>query len=161
MSKVKDPNLATPDATQPHRVLSLHVWIKGLSPMIWRRLLVRDDSTLADLHYALQIAFLWDDSHLNHFHIHGRDYGVYHDGGIFHGASEARLSWFSFRKNEIFLVTVQPRYALADPRGLPAAGLRFLLTGRSLLTFSRRSLSEAEIGVEAGSRGRRTSWREA
>jgi len=103
MSKVKNLRSASLETSTAQRVLSLHVWLKGLSPMIWRRLLVRDDSTLADLHYALQIAFVWDDSHLNHFHIHGRDYGVYHDGGIFYGAGDARLSDFSFRKNEKFL----------------------------------------------------------
>jgi hypothetical protein len=32
-------------------VFRLHVWIRQISPMIWRRLLVRSDSTIADLHY--------------------------------------------------------------------------------------------------------------
>ena len=50
--------------------------------MVWRRLLVHSDSTIADLHYALQIAMGWSDVHLNRFHIHGQDFGVYHDGGI-------------------------------------------------------------------------------
>jgi len=30
-------------------VYRLHVWIGRISPMIWRRLLVRIDSTIADL----------------------------------------------------------------------------------------------------------------
>ena len=63
-------------------VYRLHVWIRQISPMIWRRLLVRSGSTIADLHYTLQIAFGWRDEYLNRFHIHGQDYGVYHDGGI-------------------------------------------------------------------------------
>jgi hypothetical protein len=29
-------------------VYRLHVWIRQISPMIWRRLLVRSDSTIAD-----------------------------------------------------------------------------------------------------------------
>lgn len=37
-------------------VYRLHVWIRQISPMIWRRLLIRSDSTIADLHYTLQIA---------------------------------------------------------------------------------------------------------
>ena len=41
----------------------LHVWIRQISPMIWRRLLVRSDSTIADLHYTLQIAFGGSDTH--------------------------------------------------------------------------------------------------
>ena len=34
----------------------VHVWIRGIHPMLWRRFLVRSDSTLADLHAVLQIA---------------------------------------------------------------------------------------------------------
>jgi hypothetical protein len=60
----------------------LHVWIREISTMIWRRLLVRSDGAIADLHYTLQIAFDWSDNHLNLFHIHGREYGAYHDGGV-------------------------------------------------------------------------------
>ncbi len=86
-------------------VYKLHVWIRQISPMIWRRLLVRSDSTIADLHYTLQIAFDWSDEHLNRFHIHGKDYGVYHDGGIsfWDNADQVRLCDFKFRKNERFL----------------------------------------------------------
>jgi hypothetical protein len=54
-------------------VYRLHVWIGRISPMIWRRLLVRSDSTIADLHYTLQTAFGWSDEHLHRFHIHGQD----------------------------------------------------------------------------------------
>ena len=50
--------------------------------MIWRRILLRSDQTIADLHYTIQIAMGWSDSHLNRFHIHGKDYGVAHEGGI-------------------------------------------------------------------------------
>ena len=61
---------ATPEVYQ------LHVWIRQISPMIWRRLLVRSDSTLAQLHHTLQIAFGWSDLHLHRFRIHGRNYGI-------------------------------------------------------------------------------------
>ena len=64
------------------QVYRLHVWICQISPMIWCRLLVRSDSTIADLHFTLQSAFGWSDEHLNRFQIHGQDYGVYHDGGL-------------------------------------------------------------------------------
>jgi hypothetical protein len=82
----------------------LHVWIRQISPMIWRRLLVRSDSTIADLHYTLQIAFGWSDAHLNLFHIHGQDYGVYHDGGTCFSThpDQVRLGDFQFRINERF-----------------------------------------------------------
>jgi hypothetical protein len=62
-------------------IYQLHVWIRRISPMIWRRLLVRSDSTLAQLHDILQIAFGWTDAHLHRFRIHGRDYGLSRVGG--------------------------------------------------------------------------------
>jgi hypothetical protein len=85
-------------------VFRLHAWIRQISPMIWRRLQVRSDSTIADLHNALQIAFGWSDAHLNQFHIHGQDYGVYHDGGVSFSThpNQVRLCDFQFRINERF-----------------------------------------------------------
>lgn len=67
---------ATPEVYQ------IHVWIRHISPMIWRRLLMRADSTLVNLHDAIQIAFGWSDFHLHRFRIHGRDYGVNRVGGL-------------------------------------------------------------------------------
>src|SRR5438270_3309030 len=63
-------------------VYQLRVVLRGVSPLIWRRLLVRSDSSIADLHATFQLAFGWSDEHLNRFVIHGREYGVWHDGGI-------------------------------------------------------------------------------
>ncbi len=37
-------------------VYQFKVVLRGVSPMIWRRLLLRSDHTIADLHYAIQIA---------------------------------------------------------------------------------------------------------
>jgi len=81
----------------------LHIWIRQISPMIGRRLLVRSDSTLADLHAVIQIAFGWTDTHLHRFRIHGRDYGVSRIGGptFAHDAHAVRLDSFQFRRNEL------------------------------------------------------------
>jgi hypothetical protein len=57
------------DLSKPPAVYKLKVWLRGISPMVSRRLLVRSDSTIADLHYTLQIAIGWSDAHLNQFHI--------------------------------------------------------------------------------------------
>ncbi|MEO7206597.1 MAG: plasmid pRiA4b ORF-3 family protein [Steroidobacteraceae bacterium] len=62
-------------------IYQLRAVLRGISPLIWRRLLVRSDSSLAQLHETLQMAFGWEDVHLNRFEIHGREYGVYRDGG--------------------------------------------------------------------------------
>ena len=63
-------------------VYQIRVVLRGVSPLIWRRLLVQSDSTIADLHASLQLVLGWSDEHLNRFVIHGREYGVWHDGGI-------------------------------------------------------------------------------
>jgi len=44
------------------------VVLRGVSPLIWRRLLVRSDSSIADLHATLQLAFGWSDEHLSPSH---------------------------------------------------------------------------------------------
>ena len=89
---------------KPAPIYQLKVWLQGISPMVWRRLLVRSDSTIADLHYTIQIAMGWSDVHLNRFHIHGQDFGVYHDGGICFSDNPEKvpLSAFGFRTRERF-----------------------------------------------------------
>jgi hypothetical protein len=73
-----------PDAppTSSLSAYQLRVVLRGVSPLIWRRLLVPGDSSIADLHATLQLAFGWSDEHLNRFVIHGREYGVAHPGGL-------------------------------------------------------------------------------
>jgi hypothetical protein len=86
-------------------VYQLRICLRRISPIIWRRLLVRSDSTVADLHYAIQIAMGWMDSHLNRFRIHGKDYGVAHLGGLSFADDprQIRLADFGFRQREWFL----------------------------------------------------------
>jgi Plasmid pRiA4b ORF-3-like protein len=91
--------MSTPDVYQ------FHAWLRGISPMIWRRLLLRSDQTLADLHYTLQISFGWSDFHLHRFRIHGKDFGVSRLGGpsFYQNANQVRLAEFHFRLGERFL----------------------------------------------------------
>jgi Plasmid pRiA4b ORF-3-like protein len=56
-------------------VHQLRVVLQGVSPLVWRRLLVPGDISLADLHQVLQTAFGWDDFYLYEFHFHGRTVG--------------------------------------------------------------------------------------
>jgi hypothetical protein len=37
----------------PVQVYQLKIWILEISPLVWHHLLVRSDSTIADLHYSL------------------------------------------------------------------------------------------------------------
>ena len=50
--------------------------------MIWRRLLVSSETTIAQLHQYIQVAFDWSGEHLHRFRIHGKDYGIAFLGGI-------------------------------------------------------------------------------
>ena len=63
-------------------VYQLRVVLRGISPLIWRRLLVRSDSTIADLHATLQFALGWSDDHLHRFGAHGCEYGISYAGGL-------------------------------------------------------------------------------
>jgi hypothetical protein len=62
-------------------VYQLRAVIAGISPLIWRRLLVTSQTTIAELHTILQTVFGWAGEHLHRFSIHGREYGIGYDGG--------------------------------------------------------------------------------
>jgi hypothetical protein len=85
-------------------VYQFKVVLRGISPMIWRRLLLRNDHSIADLHYTIQIAMGWSDSHLHRFHVHGKDYGVAYEGGLTFSddPEHVRLAQFGFRLRERF-----------------------------------------------------------
>jgi Plasmid pRiA4b ORF-3-like protein len=93
-----------PEFPEPD-IYQLRVILLGISPIIWRRLLVGDDSTIADLHNILQISFGWSDDHLHRFLIHGKQYGVAYLGGISFrdGPRRIKLSDFGLRVKEKFL----------------------------------------------------------
>ena len=50
--------------------------------MIWRRLLISSETSIAQLHQYIQIAFDCSGEHLHRFRIHGKDYGIGSLGGI-------------------------------------------------------------------------------
>jgi len=72
------------DAEQPVAV-RLKVTLKGVSPPVWRRLLVPSDITLHGLHKVIQRAAPWTDSHLYEFKIGGHRYGVSDPDGDWYG----------------------------------------------------------------------------
>jgi len=67
--------------------------------------LIRGDSTIADLHAAFQQVLGWTDEHLHRFVIHGKDYGSSRIGGIgFHDdPRRVRLADLGLRVRERFL----------------------------------------------------------
>jgi hypothetical protein len=90
----------------PHTgVYQLKVALRGISPLIWRRLLVRADTSLAELHHILQLVMGWTNTHLHRFLIHGKAYGVAYDSGRgFDGdPKQIMVAGFRFRLRERFL----------------------------------------------------------
>ncbi len=86
-------------------IYQLKIVLLGISPMIWRRILVSSDSTIEDLHYTVQLAMGWSDIHLHHFIIYGKQYGITQPGGTLFSdrASEVKLASFGWRIKEKFL----------------------------------------------------------
>ncbi len=85
-------------------IYQLKIVLLGISPMIWRRLLVRSDHTIADLYHILQITMGWTDTHLYQFRIHGKTYGIARLGGISFrdNPHQVRLADLGLRLHECF-----------------------------------------------------------
>jgi hypothetical protein len=56
-------------------ILRLRIRLLGISPMIWRRVLVPGSSTLQELHGVIQAAMGWEGLHLYAFRIRAVRYG--------------------------------------------------------------------------------------
>ncbi|TPQ32034.1 plasmid pRiA4b ORF-3 family protein [Cupriavidus pinatubonensis] len=59
--------------------LQLRIALRGLSPSVWRRVLVPEHLTLGQLHNVIQVVMGWADEHLHTFSIRGRRYGEEHE----------------------------------------------------------------------------------
>jgi hypothetical protein len=92
-----------PPASAP--VYQLKIVLRDCSPLIWRRLLVPSDTTIAQLHAIVQTAMGWEDVHLHRFWVHGQEYGIYRDGGIWFDDDPytVTLADFKLRPGERFL----------------------------------------------------------
>ena len=93
--------MPTPDSVA---VYQLRIRLDRISPMIWRRLLLTSDTTIADLHACIQSTFGWSDSHLHRFVIYGKSYGIAYPGGMSFADAphQVRLADFRFRTGERF-----------------------------------------------------------
>lgn len=49
--------------------------LEGIKPMVWRRIVVPENYSFADLHDAIQSAMGWEDSHLHEFTIFHPQFG--------------------------------------------------------------------------------------
>ena len=93
-------------------IYQFRLTVAEISPLIWRRIQMRSDQTLADLHYTIQIVMDWTDCFLNQFLFRGQHYCVYKIGGlVMNNAHHAPLHDLSLRPNEC----IQYRYNMYVP----------------------------------------------
>ncbi len=78
-------------------IVQLKVRLLGISPMIWRRLLVPASMTLQELHGVLQVAMGWEGIHLFSFDIHAVGYGSFE---LSLADPRVALGSFDLRKND-------------------------------------------------------------
>jgi len=57
-------------------VYQLKITLRDIRPPIWRRVQVRSDVTLGHLHWVIQFAMGWTNSHLHSFSIQGVEYSM-------------------------------------------------------------------------------------
>lgn len=57
-------------------VYQLKITLRDIRPPIWRRVQVRSDATLGHLHWVIQFAMGWTNSHLHSFSIQGMEYSM-------------------------------------------------------------------------------------
>ena len=82
----------------------LRVVIAGISPLIWRRLLIPATTTIAQLHAIVQASFGWSGEHLHRFVIGGAEYGIGYAGGpgFRDDARQVSLADLGLREGERF-----------------------------------------------------------
>lgn len=76
-------------------IYQLRIHLEDIEPPIWRRVQVPGEASLLELHFILQIAMGWTNSHLHEFLIDGAHYGTlvndYWDAYEIHDEREYRL----------------------------------------------------------------------
>ena len=75
------PGFQTPGSKMATRkkaqsVYQLKITLRDIRPPIWRRVQVRSDATLGHLHWVIQFAMGWTNSHLHSFSLHGVEYSM-------------------------------------------------------------------------------------
>ncbi len=67
------PLTADPDGAE---IVQIKVWLLGISPMVWRRVLVPSTCTLREVHGIIQVAMGWEGIHLYQFCLRAARYSL-------------------------------------------------------------------------------------
>jgi pRiA4b ORF-3-like protein len=65
----------SPPETDAGSVVQFRVWLLGISPMVWRRVLVSTSCSLCELHGVIQVVMGWEGIHLYQFRLRAARYG--------------------------------------------------------------------------------------
>jgi Plasmid pRiA4b ORF-3-like protein len=87
-------------ATDAASILQVRVWLTGISPMVWRRVLVPSSFTLRELHGVIQVAMGWEGIHLYDFHLRAERYGSWELGA---SSPDVTLAALRLRKGARFI----------------------------------------------------------
>ena len=71
--------------------MQVKVWLLGISPMVWRRVLVPGTCTLRELHGVIQVAMGWEGIHLHQFCLCSRCYGSWERSASLSDVTSAAL----------------------------------------------------------------------
>ena len=85
-------------------MLQLRISLRGVSPPVWRRLLIHEEITIADLQHVMQLALGWNDEHVHQFMSRGWRYGGHREGALqfFDGPDTLSLAAFGLHEHERF-----------------------------------------------------------
>ena len=79
--------------------VKIKVWLLGISPMVWRRVLVPSTCTLRELHGVIQVAMGWEGIHLYQFCLRAARYGSWE---LSASSPEVTLAALRLRKDARF-----------------------------------------------------------
>jgi len=98
-SPVPEEGLLLPlaDATA---ILQVKFWLTGISPMVWRRVLVPASLTLRELHGVIQVVMGWEGIHLYDFRLRAARYGSFEVGAL---SPDVTLATLRFRRGARFV----------------------------------------------------------
>ncbi|GAA1882949.1 hypothetical protein GCM10009715_31690 [Paeniglutamicibacter psychrophenolicus] len=84
-------NLGIAAPVELKSVFHLKISLAGARPPVWRRFLVRSDTTFQELHHVIQASFSWNDLHLHEFRFggrHGKTIGPLLEDELFMGGAD-------------------------------------------------------------------------
>ena len=82
------------------KMLQIKIVLQGSKPLIWRRIVVPNDTSLDKLHEVIQITMGWTDTHLHQFICNHDFYGIPDDEFMTETKNETGVNLSKFLKRE-------------------------------------------------------------